>query len=126
MTDQSEIAKMRSEATRELNGMKFKKANVTRNVNKCLQLVEVFRGEKSQTNSPLLKQSAEDVMTHYNRAKDSLEDLEESMDKYLRLSSLTHGGPGIELQELIDESLAAIEVYSTTFENIKGSNAEII
>ena len=46
MTDQSEIAKMRSEATRELNGMKFKKANVTRNVNKCLKLVEVFKGEK--------------------------------------------------------------------------------
>ena len=83
MTDQSEIAKMRSEATRELNGMKFKKANVTRNVNKCLKLVEVFKGEKSQVNSPLLKQSAEDVMTHYNRAKDSLEDLEESMNKCL-------------------------------------------
>ena len=33
MTDQSEIAKMRSEATQELNSMKFKKANVTRNVN---------------------------------------------------------------------------------------------
>ena len=84
MTDQSEIAKMRSEATRELNGMKFKKANETRNVNKCLKLVEVFRGEQTQGNSPLLKQSATDVMTFYNRTKDHLEELEESMDKYLR------------------------------------------
>ena len=125
MTDQSEIAKMRSEATQELNSMKFKESNVTRNVNKCLKLVEVFKGEKTQVNSPLLKQSAEDVMTHYNRAKVSLEDLEESMEKCLRLSWLTHDGPEIDLQELIDDSLAAIEVYSTTFENIKGLNTEI-
>ena len=95
MTDQSTPAEMRSEATRELKGIKFKKANVTRNVNKCLKLVEVFRVEKSQENSPLLKQLATDAMTHYNRAKDSLEDLEESMDKFLRLSSLTHDGPEI-------------------------------
>ena len=88
-------------------------------------MVEVFRGEKSQENSPLLKQSAQDIMTHYNWAKDSLEDLEESMEKFLRLSSLTHDGPETELQELIDDSLAAIEVYSTTFENIKGLNTEI-
>ena len=44
------------------------------------------------------------------------------MDKFLRLSSLTRDGPDIDLQELIDESLAAIEVYTTTFENISKSN----
>ena len=75
MTDQS-TAEMSSEATRELNGMKFKKANVTKYVNKCLKLVEVFRGEQTQGNSPLLKQAATDVMTFYNRAKDHLEELE--------------------------------------------------
>ena len=122
MTDQSEIVMMRSEATRELNGIKFKKANVTRNVNKCLKLIEGFRGEQTQGNSPLLKQSAEDVMTLHNRAKDSLEDMEEGMENSLRLSSLTHEGSEMELQELIDDSLAAIEVYSQTFEDIKGKN----
>ena len=45
MTDQSEIAKMRSEATRELKGMKFKKAKVTRNINHCPTLIEVCKGE---------------------------------------------------------------------------------
>ena len=89
MTDPSEIAKMRSEATRELQGMKFKKANITRNINKCLKLVEVCKGE-SQINSPLLKKSAEDVMTHYNRAQGFLRDLEESMETFLSLSSHTH------------------------------------
>ena len=114
MTDQSKIAKMRSEANRELNGMKFKKATVIRNINKCLKLVEVCKGE-SQINSPLLKQSAEDIMTHYNRAQSSLKELEESMEKYLTLSSHTHNNDEDDdednqdnLQELIDESLAAI------------------
>ena len=46
MTDRS-TAEMRSEATRELNGMKFQKANVTKYVKKCLKLVEVFRGEQT-------------------------------------------------------------------------------
>ena len=101
MTDQSTAAEMRSKATRELKGIKFKKGNVTRNVNKCLKLVEVFRGETSQDNSPLLKQSATDVMTLYNRAKDSIEDLEASMNKYLRLPSLTHDGADAELDKLI-------------------------
>ena len=88
-------------------------------------MIDVFRGEQTQGNSPLLKQSAEDVMTLYNQAKDSLEDLEESLKNYLRLSSLTHEGSDVELQELIDDSLAAIEVYSQTFENIKALNIEI-
>ena len=62
MTDQSKIAKMRSEANRELNGMKFKKATATRNINNCLKLVEVCKGE-SQINSPLLKQSADSLQS---------------------------------------------------------------
>ena len=45
MTDQRTAAEMRLEVTQQFNGMKFKKANVTRNVNKCIKLVEVFRGE---------------------------------------------------------------------------------
>ena len=64
-------------------------------------------------------------MTFYNRAKDQLEELEESMDKYLRLSSLTHEGSDAELDKLIVDNQAAIEVYSLTFENIKGQNIKI-
>ena len=108
MTDQSTPAEIRSEVIRELIGIKFKKANVTRNVNKCLKFIEVFRGEQTQGNSPLLKQSATDIMTLYNQAKDSIEDLEESMDKYLRLSSLTHEGPDAELDKLIKQPLKYI------------------
>ena len=114
MTDQSKIAKMRSEANRELNGMKFKKATVIRNINKCLKLVEVCRRESQIGNSPLLKQLAEDLIVHYNRTQGSLRELEERMEKFLSLSSHTHDDDNEDdLQELIDESLAAIEVYST-------------
>ena len=133
MTDQSEIDKMKSEANCELNGIKYKKSKVTRNINQCLILIEVCKGE-SQINSPLLKQSAEDVMTHYNRAQGSLKELEESMEKYLTLTLHAHQNEDNDdddeenqdsLQQLIDESLAAIEEYSTKFHNIKRLNTEI-
>ena len=47
------------------------------------------------------------------------------MDKYLRLSLLTHEGSDADLDKLIVDNQAAIEVYSLTFENIKGQNIEI-
>ena len=75
--------------------------NIQTSLHSIRRLVEVFNGNKSQVNSPLLKQSSEDVMTNYNRAKDSLEDLEERMEKFLRLSSVTHDGPEIYLHELM-------------------------
>ena len=68
MTDQSEIDKMKSEANRELHGIKYKNAKVTRNINLCLTLLEVCKGEVQST-SPLSRQSAEDTMTHYNQAQ---------------------------------------------------------
>ena len=115
MTDQSEIHKMKSEANCELNSIKFKKSKATRNVNQCLSLLEVCKKESQILNSSLLKQSAEDVMTHYNRAQSSLKELEESMDKYLTLSLPTYNNDDEDnLQDMIDEGLAAIDVYSTT------------
>ena len=54
MTDQSEIDKMKSDANRELNGIKFKKSKVTRNINQCLILLEVCKGEAQILNSSLL------------------------------------------------------------------------
>ena len=124
---------MKSDANRELNGIKFKKSKVTRNINQCLILLEVCKGE-AHIKSPLLKQSAEDTMTHYNRAQSSLKELEECMEKYLTLTSHTHQNDDNDdddeenqdsLQQLIDGSLAAIDEYSTRFYSIKGSNTEI-
>ena len=57
MTDQM-TAEMRSEATRELNGMKFRKANVTKYVKKCVKLVEVFEENKLKV---LLRSSAKQL-----------------------------------------------------------------
>ena len=81
MTDQSKIAKIESDAKRELHGLKYKKATVTRNMNLCLTLLEACKGEIRST-VPLSKKSAEDTMTQYNRAQISLNDLEASMERY--------------------------------------------
>ena len=122
---EANTAQMKSEATREFNSMKFQKANLTKNVKKCLKLVEVFREENNQSSSPLLNQAATDVMTFYNRAKEQLEALEESMDKYLSLTSLTHEGTDAELDKIIEDLQTAIEVYSQSVDDIKTKNNEI-
>ena len=124
MTDQSEIDKMKSEANRELNGIKYKKSKVTRNINQCLTLLEVCKGE-AQSNSPLSRQSAEDTMTHYNRAQNSLNELEASMERYLTLLTQTYRDednvPIDETEEdnqdglqiLIDKNLESISGYTS-------------
>ena len=80
MTDQKEIDKMKSEANCELDGIKYKKSKVTRNINQFLTLLEVCKGAV-QSNSPPSRQSAEDTMNHYNRAQTSINELEETMAK---------------------------------------------
>ena len=85
MTDQSETAKMLSDAKRELAGLKYKKTEVTRNMNKCLTLLEACKRE-----TPLSKTSADDTITQYNRAQISLNDLEASMERYLTLVTQTY------------------------------------
>ena len=75
MAEQSKMAKMESDAKRELHGLKYKKATVTRNMNLCLTLLEACKGE-TQSTFPLSKQSAEDTMTQYNWAQNSLNELE--------------------------------------------------
>ena len=51
------------------------------------------------------------MRVHYNRTQGSLRELEESMEKFLSLSSHTHDDDDKDyLQQLIYESLAAIEV----------------
>ena len=85
MTDQSEIDKRKSEANRELHGLKYKKGMVTRNISLCLTLLEACKGEIRST-VPLSKKSTEDT----NRAQISLNDLEASMERYLTLVTQTY------------------------------------
>ena len=110
MTEQSKMAKMESDAKRELMGLKYKKAEVTRNINNCITLLEVCKRE-----TPLSKTSADDTITQYNRAQTFLNDLEVSMEKYLTLVTQTYreednppaagaeGGTIDGLQELINK-----------------------
>ena len=104
--------------------MKYQKACCTKYVNKCLKLVEDFREENNHS-SPLLNQAATDLMTFYNRAKNQLEVLEGSMEKYLDLTSQTHTGSDAELDKIIGDLTASVEVYSKSFKDIKGTNIEI-
>ena len=45
MTDQSETAKMLSDAKCELAGLKYRKAEVTQNLDKCLTLLDACKKE---------------------------------------------------------------------------------
>ena len=76
MTDQSKTAKMLSDAKRELAGLKYKKAEVTRNMNKCLTLLDACKKE-----TPLSKTLAEDTITQYNRTQVFLNNLEVSVEE---------------------------------------------
>ena len=64
MSEISETAKLISDAKRELDGLKHKKAEVTRNLNKCRTLLDACKRE-----THLSKTLAEDTITQYNRTK---------------------------------------------------------
>ena len=64
MSEISETAKLISDAKRELDGLKYKKAAVTGNLNKCQKLLDACKRE-----TPLSKTSAEDTITQYNWTK---------------------------------------------------------
>ena len=120
MTDQEpNTAQMKSDATREYNLMKFQKANLTKYVKKCLNLVERFKEEYNQSSSPLLHQAATEVITFYDRATEQLEKLEGSMNKFLNLTSMTFEGDDAELDKTIDDIQTAVEQYSQSVDDIK-------
>ena len=126
---------MKSEANHELHGLKYKKATVTRNMNLCLTLLEACKGE-IQSTFLLSKMSAEDTMTQYNRAQNSLNELEASMERYLTLLTQTYRDednvPIDETEEdnqdglqiLIDKNLESISGYTNKFHNIRVANIE--
>ena len=84
--------------------------------------MEDLREENNDGSSPLLNQAATDIMTFYNWAKNQLEVLEGSIEKYLDLTSQTHTGSDAELDEIIGDLTVSIEVYSKSFKDIKGTN----
>ena len=94
-------------------------------MNLCLTLLEACKGEVQST-SHLSRQSAEDTMTHYNQAQSSVNELEESIDKYLTLISSTHQDNIAtnetdednqdSLQQMSDKNLTALDEYCTTSE----------
>ena len=127
MTDQSETAKMLSDAKHEFHGFEDKKAKVTRNVGLCLTSLEACKREVQST-SFLSRQSAQDTMARYNQTKISVNELEESVSKYLELFSYTYQDNIAtnetdeenqdKLQEIIDQNLAILDEYCTKFDNI--------
>ena len=84
----SEKAKLVTDAKRELNGLKTKKAKVTTNLNKCQHLLDLCREE-----APLTKTSAEDALYLYSRTKICMNELETSVETYLDLVTLTYEEP---------------------------------
>ena len=88
MSGLSEKAKLAADTKQELMGLKTKKALVTKNLNKCQQLLDACKGE-----IPLSKTSAEDALTLYNRTKVCLNNLEVNMETYLDLLIHTYLEP---------------------------------
>ena len=113
-------------------GLKYKKAEVTRHINKCLTLLEACKRE-----TPLSKTSADDTITQYNRAQTFLNDVEVSMERYLILVTQTcleednppvtgtEGGTVDGLQVLIDKNIESLTDYTNKFIEIRSKNLEI-
>ena len=73
---------MKQEATGINNLMEFQKINITRNVDKCLTLLDCFKQEQNSDNFPLVTQAAREVETFY---RDQLDGLDTNMQRYIDL-----------------------------------------
>ena len=83
------MASMKAEAVRVHNLMWVQKITVTKNVTKCLHLLDLFKKEQNSGSSPLLVQSASEVITFHGRTTDQLSRLKGSTCANL------HGGGGV-------------------------------
>ena len=136
MADASEKVKLVANAKREFNGLKQKKTKVTKNVNKCQQLLDQCRVE-----SPLTLTSAEDALSIYSRTQICMNELETSVEYYLELMAQTYEDPPARepqeieqdgaaapeidhLQELIDTHSNEVTAYSTRVINLRANNLE--
>ena len=76
---------MKTEATRIHNIMKVQKVTITKNVDKCLTLLDRFKQEQNNGNSPLVTQAAREVETFYRKITDQLDELDTNMQRYIDL-----------------------------------------
>ena len=99
----------------------------------CLTSLEACKREVQST-SFLSRQSAQDTMAQYNQAQISVNELEESVSKYLDLFSFTYQDNIAnetdeenqdKLQQIIDQNFATLNEYCTKFDNIRRLNLEI-
>ena len=102
------------------NLMRFQKTTLTKYVNKCLILVERFKKEHNCASSPLLFQTASEVITFYERTTHQLGRLDCNMSKFLDLTTQTfEGDDESELDKKTDENSSQMDKYSKAVDDIK-------
>ena len=65
------------------NVLTFQKSNITRNVNRCLTLLDCFKQEQNIDNSPLVTQAAREVETSYRKLTEQLDGLDTNTQRYI-------------------------------------------
>ena len=116
----------KKEASKMDNIMKVQKMTITKNVTKCLKLLDQFKFEQKHVNSPLIKQAASEFETAHKKLIEQLAGLDQNMQKYMILSvqAVTELGEGV-LEQKILEQTAQMEKYSHMVESIKENNLEV-
>ena len=99
---------------------------ITKNVTKCLKLLDQFKFEQKHVNSPLIKQVASKFETAYKKLTEQLAGLDQNIERYMILSvqAVSELGEGV-LEHKILEQSAQMERHSHMVESIKGNNAEV-
>ena len=75
-----------NQASKIDNIMKVQKMTITKNVTKCLKLLDQFKFEQKHVNSPLIKQAASEFETVYKKLTEQLAGLDQNMQRYMILS----------------------------------------
>ena len=119
------MVSMRAEAARVNNLMQVQKITVTKNVTKCLHLLDLLKKDQNSGSSPLLVQSASEVITFHGRTTDQLNRLEGNMQRFLDLSVQTFTGDDeSELDRKIEDISTQMDKYTKTVDCIRTNNIE--
>ena len=70
---------LKKEASKIDNIMKVQKMSITKNVTKCLKLLDQFKFEQKHVNSPLIKQAASKFETAYKKLTEQLAKLNQNL-----------------------------------------------
>ena len=117
---------LKQEAKKINNLMKVQKMTITKNVNKCLTLLDQFKQEQNYGNSPLVEQAAREVETLYRKLKAQLERLDTNLQRYINLCvQTTETSEGVLEQKILEQS-AQMDKYSKamTLGKITGRHLE--